>query len=221
MTKRSSALLTALLTMSTVTLASGAVAQEGDPEEGSPEFVSRDRKGAMERQDDTAGFGADGQMAFSTDAALGFDRLTGDGRRATTTITIRPALDYFVAENFSVGGVVGVDYVKSGDTRSTVFTIGPRVGYNVEFSRLLSFWPKLGFSYTYTKQKSDEVDLPGGGELSATVDNNALALNLYAPVMLHPASHFFAGFGPFLDTDLNGDNRTTRWGFRLTLGGWI
>jgi hypothetical protein len=39
--------------------------------------------------------------------------------------------------------------------------------------------------------------------------------------MLHPAPHFFAGFGPFLDVDLSGDNRATTWGARLTLGGWI
>lgn len=217
MTKCWSTLVAAMLGLSAAGMGAVAAAQDS----ADPELVARDREGNVELRDDSAGFGAQGQMAFSTDAALGFDRLTGDGRKATTTITIRPALDYFVIENLSIGGVIGVDYVKTGDDRSTIFTLGPRVGYNVEVSRLLSVWPKLGFSYQYTKQKTEEGSLGNGAELSATVDNNAIALNLFAPVMLHPAPHFFAGFGPFLDTDLNGDNRTTRWGFRLTLGGWI
>jgi hypothetical protein len=33
--------------------------------------------------------------------------------------------------------------------------------------------------------------------------------------------HFFAGFGPFLDTDLSGDARATAFGGKLTLGGWL
>jgi hypothetical protein len=185
------------------------------------EVISRDREGDVAFRDDAVGFGAEGQMAFSTDAALGFARTTGDNRPASTTITILPALDYFVVENLSIGGYVGVEYVKAGDTRATKFSVGPRVGYNFEISQLLSIWPKIGFSYAYTKSKTDLGETPGGMERSVTVDNNALALNLFAPIMLHPAPHFFAGFGPFLDTDLNGDNRTTTWGFRLTIGGWL
>jgi len=209
--------LNACVAAAAVSLLTSATALAQDGDDG--EFVSRDNKGDITMRDDAAGFGEKGQMAFSTDAALGFSRLTGDNRQATTTITIRPAMDYFVIENLSVGGVVGVDYVKSGDTRSTTFSLGPRVGYNFELSRLLSVWPKLGFSYAYSKQKTTVGD--GPAEISRTVDNNAIAINLFAPIMLHPAPHFFAGFGPFLDTDLNGDNRTTTWGFRLTLGGWI
>jgi hypothetical protein len=39
--------------------------------------------------------------------------------------------------------------------------------------------------------------------------------------MFHPVQHFFAGFGPFLDTDLSGDARATVFGGKLTLGGWL
>ena len=198
------------------TISESASAQDADDD-----VRDRDRPSAAEAGGRDTVFGEPGQLAFSTDAALGFDRLTGDDRPATTTITIRPALDFFVIKNLSVGGVLGVDYVKAGDARSTIFTLGPRVGYNIALSRLLSVWPKIGFSYTYTKLKVDRDNDINGADVSVTRDNNALALNLFAPIMLHPAPHFFAGFGPFLDTDLNGDNRTTRWGFRLTLGGWI
>lgn len=48
-----------------------------------------------------------------------------------------------------------------------------------------------------------------------------LALNAFVPILFHPVTYFFVGFGPFLDTDLSGDPRTTVWGGKLTLGGWI
>jgi hypothetical protein len=46
-------------------------------------------------------------------------------------------------------------------------------------------------------------------------------LNLFAPVMVHPAEHFFIGFGPALDTDLTGDVKATTIAGRLTIGGWL
>jgi len=39
--------------------------------------------------------------------------------------------------------------------------------------------------------------------------------------MLHPAEHFFLGFGPALDIDLSGSEKATIIAGRLTLGGWI
>jgi hypothetical protein len=53
-----------------------------------------------------------------------------------------------------------------------------------------------------------------------TAPNHGIAINLFAPVMVLLVTHFFVGFGPFLDTDLSGKNRSTAWGFRLTMGGW-
>jgi hypothetical protein len=40
-------------------------------------------------------------------------------------------------------------------------------------------------------------------------------------VMLHPATHFFIGFGPALDADISGDVKSTTIAGRLTIGGWI
>lgn len=193
-------------------------------EEGS-QFVSRDEKGDIKRVDDAAGFGAAGQLTISTDAALSFERRTQSNvKGAVTTLSVLPAADYFVIDNLSVGGFIGVRYQRAGDVKSTSFMVGPRVGYNINFSRMLSLWPKVGFSYSRNKAKSsvdgDDVGLDFG-TLTGTRRNNALALNVFVPIMLHPAPHFFAGFGPFLDTDLNGNNRVTIWGLRLTVGGWL
>ena len=174
--------------------------------------------------DDAAGFGDEGQWAFSSDAALSIQRQTqSDSPGAVTTVTLAPAADYFIIKNFSIGGTIGLDYRKAGDLTGTRFTLGPRVGYNVEISRLLSVWPKLGFSYAHTNQDYRRGANVNGVDttLSASNSSNGIALNIFVPIMLHPAPHFFAGFGPFLDTDLSGHNRATVWGFKLTMGGWI
>lgn len=187
-----------------------ALAQTGRAED----FIARDRDGRLARRESS--FGDQGVWAFSTDTALSIQRETrsnADG--AVTTLKIAPASDFFVIDNLSVGGIMGIEYTKAGSGRSTRFTLGPRVGYDFELSDMLSVWPKLGFSFSHGKLKNET---PIG---DVTYKSNAIALNLFVPVMIHPAPHFFAGFGPFLDTDLNGDSRTTVWGLKLTLGGWI
>lgn len=170
-------------------------------------------------RDDVVGFGDKGEIAISTDAALSFGRTTQDGSPSATALSVLPAADVFVIRNLSIGGFLGVRYQKQGESKSTSFQIGPRVGYNIELMERLSVWPKLGLSYSHTKAESDV--LVDGDRLSRSTKNDALGLNLFVPVMVHPAPHFFAGFGPYLDTDLNGDHRATTWGFRLTVGGWI
>ncbi len=200
------------LALSLLVMSAGAAhAQSQQPVVSDPSYqLGRDAQGNLVARDDKFGFGNPHVWAFSTDAGLQISRTTISGRDgAIATITVQPALDYFVIKNLSVGGFVGLQYQKAGSAKSTIFQIGPRVGYNFELARKLSIWPKLGFSYSHTNQNN--------GDDKA----NSLALNLFAPVMLHPAEHFFAGLGPFLDADLSGDNRATTWGIKLTLGGWI
>jgi hypothetical protein len=166
-------------------------------------------------------FGAKGELAISSDAALSIQRASTSGvSGGTTTVQLAPAFDYFVAPDVSIGGFLGFNYSTAGDNSSSRFSIGPRVGYNIPFSDLISFWPKLGFSYANT---STTVVIPISPTVSQSQTNSAsaFALNLYAPVMFHPATHFFAGFGPFLDTDLSGDAKTTVFGAKLTIGGWL
>jgi hypothetical protein len=166
-------------------------------------------------------FGAQRQIAISSDASLTIQRRTiSDVSGGTTSIQLAPAADYFVANNLSIGGFVAFDYTTSGDNDSSRFSIGPRVGYNFPFSDLVSIWPKGGFSYAHT---SSTVSVPGSGgsNVSTTTSSGAFALNIFVPVMFHPVRHFFAGFGPFLDTDLSGDAKATAFGGKLTIGGWM
>jgi len=165
-------------------------------------------------------FGDKGQLTISSDAGLSISSTSTSGvDGSTTNVTLRPAIDYFVLNNVSVGGFVGLDYTSTSAGHTTSFAIGPRVGYNFAFSERFSFWPKLGFSYTSSSVTSDAPVVPGA--TAPSVGGDHLALNLFAPVMFHPVQHFFLGFGPALDTDLSGDSKQTTIAGRLTLGGWL
>jgi hypothetical protein len=160
-------------------------------------------------------FGLKGEVAFSSDATFAAEHVS-NGR---TTVQFAPAADVFVIDGLSVGGFIAFEYNKLGDNDGTRFSIGPRVGYNYSFTNLLSFWPKLGFAYAHTSSDYNvsQNDLSSGKRTG----HDSLALSLYAPVMIHPTTHFFGGLGPFLDVDLAGSDRVTAYGIRLTLGGWL
>jgi len=162
-------------------------------------------------------FGEKHQLTISSDAGLSISNTSTSGvDGSSTNLTLRPAIDYFVLNNVSVGGFLGLDYTSAGGAHTTTFAIGPRVGYNLAFSERFSFWPKLGFSYSSSSASGTPTP-----PATASADGNHLALNIFAPVMFHPVQHFFLGFGPALDTDLTGDAKQTIIAGRLTIGGWM
>lgn len=166
-------------------------------------------------------FGRAGQWALANDSALAVQRSSqADTDGSVTTVTLTPAADYFVIRNLSIGGFLGIQYTKAGDSDGLRFQIGPRVGYNIYLADRWTLWPKVGISYARTNFET-QTDDEGDAVIIRRTTQNALALNLFAPVVFHPVAHFFLGFGPFLDTDLNGDNRATVVGGKLTMGGWL
>jgi hypothetical protein len=169
-------------------------------------------------------FGDKGQLTVSSDAGLSIASTSISGvSGSTTTLTLRPAVDYFIAHDVSLGGFLGLDYTSAHGAHTTQFSIGPRVGYNLAFSERFSFWPKIGFSYSTTSASAplNVAGLPPGAQISQTNSGSSLALNIFAPIMFHPVDHFFLGFGPALDTDLTGDVKSTTIAGRLTIGGWF
>ena len=167
-------------------------------------------------------FGDKGQVTVSSDAGLAMSSTSISGvNGSTTTLTLRLAIDYFLANNVSLGGFIGLDYASAGGAHSTTFAIGPRVGYNLTFSERFSFWPKLGFSYSTTSFSADTATPAPDINLTTTTSGSHVALNLFALVMFHPIQHFFLGFGPALDTDLSGPAKVTTIAGRLTIGGWL
>jgi len=164
-------------------------------------------------------FGAPHTWALSSDAALLVQRATqSQVGGAITSVTLSPAADLFLTRNFSIGGFASFTFTKAGANDSMRIGVGPRLGYNISFSKRGSVWPKVGFSYAHT---SSSVRVSNSESSMREVEQDALALNFFVPVMFHPVTNFFLGFGPFLDSDMTGDNRATVWGGKLTLGGWL
>ena len=164
-----------------------------------------------------ARFGVQQQWVFSSDAGLSIANTSLSGRGgSTTTIQLRPSVDYFVIDNLSVGGFLGLDYAHMPIGSTTVFSVGPRVGYDIPFSGAFSVWPRLGLSFAHTRQTVEDV-IDGDD----TTSSSGLALNISAPVMFHPTEHFFVGFGPAFDVDVTGDVKATTIAARLTIGGWL
>jgi hypothetical protein len=216
MTSRSIALISTLAVC--VAFAPAALAQDNDDDDD-VEVRTTDRGLPEVRPNSPSGiFGTKGQKAVSSDAGLSVSNTSVSGvDGSTTTLTLRPAVDWFFAENISLGGFVGVDYTSQTGGSSSVISIGPRIGYNLPVSERMSVWPKIGFSLANTTVNTDAV----GGIPDQEESNTSGQLNLFVPVMFHPVQHFFLGLGPALDLDLSGENKATTVAVRLTLGGWI
>lgn len=176
------------------------------------------------RADSPSGiFGDRGQLAISSDAGLSLSNTSISGvDGSATTLLLRPAVDYFVIDSLSVGGFLGLEYNTAPGGSSTAFSVGPRVGYNLRLSESFSIWPKIGFAFASTSQDRDDIEVPGEPDIEGdSGSSTSLQLNLFAPVMFHPAEHFFLGLGPAFDLDLTGDAKATTLAIRLTIGGWI
>jgi hypothetical protein len=203
----------------TLALAAPALAQDrdGDGDRDRDDRVvveRRDRVDSDVRAGSPSGrFGLEGQKAVSSDAGLSISNTSVSGvDGSTTTLLLRPAVDWFFVDSISLGGFAGVEYISSPGGSSSVISIGPRIGYNLPVSERLSIWPKLGFALANSSTETD---------LGEDEDNTSIQLNLFAPVMFHPVQHFFLGFGPALDVDLSGDAKATTIAARLTIGGWL
>ncbi|MEO7667708.1 MAG: hypothetical protein ABI560_04370 [Myxococcales bacterium] len=163
-------------------------------------------------------FGEHGQIAISGDMKFNLlheSRSMNGG--TSTTFEVQPALDYFVSTNVSVGGLVGIRRDSDDSDHSTIFSIGPRVGYNINIGSAASLWIRIGLGYEHQSIAIGSVDRSGW----------AIPLTLYAPFLWHPVPHFFLGAGPFLSTDLvakvdgNNDSKRTDIGLSSTVGGYF
>jgi hypothetical protein len=185
--------------------------------------LARDTGGDLLVREDHTRFGRRAQWVVSSDAAFLIQRETTSHESGSAmTVKLNPGTDYFVIKNLSVGAELGLTYQKTGHSKDARLMIGPRVGYNIGLSQMFSVWPRIGLSYAY-KTDDRQVPLVSGASapLSGSTNQNTVALNLFAPLMIHPTPHFFAGLGPFVDADLSGHKRSTIWGLQLTIGGWI
>jgi hypothetical protein len=141
-------------------------------------------------------FGAPGQWAITGD----FEGHIRNGWE----LRLHPSLDYFIAPNVSVGGLVGLTY-DSGNPSTTTLDLGARAGYNINVADRVSFWPKVGIIYHHFSS--------GGNSSSST------SLELFAPFLFHVVPHLFLGVGPFFDLPL--DSGGNSYGLQTVVGGWF
>jgi hypothetical protein len=156
----------------------------------------------------TGGFGAPTQwvLTMSTTPGSGFvfvRKVSG----GSSEIALHPALDYFIADHISVGGVVGIGYV-SGDAGRTTIDLGARIGYDLNIQDRIGVWPMAGL---FVSHVSDDANHSS---------NTATSLTLFAPFLYHLAPHFFVGLGPSFQLGLSGGDYK-QYGLDFTLGGWI
>ncbi|MES1172343.1 MAG: hypothetical protein ABUL77_03820 [Bacteroidota bacterium] len=125
---------------------------------------------------------------------------TGDG---DWHFVLRPAADYFIIRNVSVGGIVSV---AAGGGSSDV-GVGVRAGYNLAISGLVSFWPRAGIFYHHYSPETG----PGGSQTFFDVT---------APFLFHLVPHFFLGVGPMFHAPIQGGGDAT-YGLTAIVGGWL
>ena len=172
------------------------------------------------------GFGTPGQIVVSDDMQMALRRRSQSLMGTTidtTSVQLRPALDYVVARNISIGGQLRIEYA-SGDNGvdTTITTIGlvPRIGYNVALSPTSSIWPRVGLGYIHTSYDN-------GGSGGNNFSSYTVTLDVFVPLLFQPVPHFFLGGGPFVATDLVSKlegmdtTKTTDIGLMSTIGGYF
>ena len=179
-------------------------------------------------------FGEAGQVVIVSDDVLSGSYTAYEGGPTfVSSLGLSVGVDYFVFDNVSIGGVVTAEYTNQvvattgGSTKVSHegLVLGPRLGVNVPMSQELSLYPLV----TLAAGPSRYDETSGGN--ADDYDRIQVTVSIYAPLLVHPVSHFFVGLGPFLTHDLLGDisfpdgstatNRATTWGVSFTIGGWL
>lgn len=155
------------------------------------------------------GLGATGQwvltMGSGTDEHFFFHK-----QGSAWQLQLQPALDYFLTPIVSVGGIIRYGHSSGGGgtnaSGTNSFGVGARAGAHFMLNGQFSVWPMAGLL----------LDWVSANHSSST--NTWLAL--WAPVLFHPAPHFFAGLGPTFRLGLTGDG-ANQFGIDTMLGGWF
>lgn len=142
------------------------------------------------------------QGNFAVTNNAGFDLTHDIGHGNATRFSVRPALDYFVIDNLSLGGAVGFSFF-SGNPDTTVIDLAPDIGYELALSDTWSIWPSAAVP----------ISAPNQG-------NATVSLRIFVPFLVHPAEHFFFGIGPGLSQEITSPQATQIFG-AFSIGGYF
>lgn len=153
----------------------------------------------------SAGFAAVGQwvltMKTTDDEGYVFFHKASGG---DWSLSVHPALDYFIVNSVSLGATVGFTYL-SADTGTTVFDLGGRAGFNLNINDNLGFWPTAGVALRVSRNRDT---------------NTSTTFGIFAPFLYHLVPHLFVGLGPSFAAALSGGDGKT-YGLDFVLGGWL
>ncbi len=165
--------------------------------------------------------GAKGNIVFNVERLFGFyvDKQSVDVGPVTTDISTtdlslgwnaaptgltlpRLGLDYFIDDHFTIGGNFGV-FTLSRDnggasTSNTGVLFGVRGGYALRLGHVVSFWPRVGFTYTKLSGRA------GVGPAGLNSDSHLLSLGLEGMFSFAPSENWSFLVGPTIDLGLDG-----------------
>jgi hypothetical protein len=123
------------------------------------------------------------------------------GSDSTLDVLLAPELAWFVSEHFAAGIGLRYEIVKAtvggvDQGTQTIAGLSPFAAYDIPLTPLLSLFPRAGLEF-----------------LSGSGDRKSWGVSAFVPVLLHPAPHFFLGFGPSFFAELIANVPST------TLGG--
>jgi hypothetical protein len=138
----------------------------------------------------------------------------GWGNSVSMLTTPRLGADYFLTDNFSLGGNLGFVSTSGDAPTSTGVLFGARAGYALRLSHAVAFWPRAGLTYA-------SVSVQGSPD-----SWNVFALTLDAPFTIAPSEGFAFTAGPVLDLGFTGaqfgpDYTEVLFGLMFGLSGWL
>lgn len=181
-------------------------------------------------------FGERHTLVLSNDiSASAYGVSYADTDSSSLNVSFAPSADFFVAENVSLGVAVPCGY---GDTKGkdalngatveskvTSYGVAGRFGVNWRIAGdWLSLYPRASLTVSAGERRETS------GQTSNSPSFSAVSVGLFAPMLVHPAEHFFVGLGPTVDADIS---RTYKYGSQTedvpgtsigasaTLGGWL
>ncbi len=213
---RTSALATTGLFLAFLSAHAHAADRELLTKAGEPGTLAFDQLAGF-RMTSANGFGFAGPLGFTYQRA----HLEAGGglpaiRTNTTTFFVAPAVDVFVLDRLSIGGVVQFQWQKQnvelepGGAVSVPSTLGflvlPRVGYLFRLGDRIALWPRIGAGYTNSQTAT----------AAAKETSSGLVLEADVGLLYRINEVFFLRLAPTLTLSPLGDTTTAGGASRST-----
>lgn len=132
----------------------------------------------------------------------------------STLAAPRLGVDYFISNEFTLGGNLGfISSTRAGTTR-TSFMLGLRAGYALRLGHVVTIWPRGGLGFRFTSIEG------------APSDSHLMTFGVEVPFAFALTEGFAITAGPTLDIGFSGktfgaDSSELLFGLMIGLSGWF